>query len=185
MMRESPAGTAEAMTAEPGAQAAEMSGAQRPTEVRTGTQMSAAHPATEVATTHPAQVSPAHCAAEMATTHSTAEMTAATATMTTTSAARPCVGRDAGASHRYGHGKHRDFVQREYRQDISFRSDDFNSRRPAVRSRVAERRRRKRPIDHPARRLLDLVTAFARLRRSGPQFLGLTTQKPNTHGNTA
>jgi len=185
MMRESPAGTAEAMTAEPGAQAAEMSGAQRPTEVRTGTQMSAAHPATEVATTHPAQVSPAHSAAEMATTHPTAEMTTATATMTTTAAARPCVGRDAGASHRYGHGKHRDFVQREYRQDISFRSDDFNSRRPAVRSRVAERRRRKRPIDHPTRRLLDLVTAFSRLRRSGPQFLGLTTQKPNTHGNTA
>jgi hypothetical protein len=160
------------MTAEPAAQAAEMSGAQRPTEV---------------ATTHLAQVSPAHCAAEMATTHSTAEMTAATATatMTTTAAARPCVGRDAGASHRYGHGKHRDFVQREYRHDISFRSDDFNSRRPAVRSRVAERRRRKRPIDHPTRRLLDLVTAFSRLRRSGPQFLGLTTQKPNTHGNTA
>jgi hypothetical protein len=176
MMREPPAGTAEAMTAEPAAQAPEMSGAQRPTEVRAGTQMSAAHPATEVATTHPAQVSPAHSAAEM---------TAATATMTTTAAARPCVGRDAGASHRYGHGKHRDFVQREYRHDISFRSDDFNSRRPAVRSRVAARRRRKRPIDHPTRRLLDLVTAFSRLRRSGPQFLGLTTQKPNTHGNTA
>jgi hypothetical protein len=33
--------------------------------------------------------------------------------------------------------------------------------------------------------LLDLVTAFSRLRRSGPQFLGLTTQKPNTHGNPA
>jgi hypothetical protein len=109
MMREPPARTAEAMTAEPAAQAAEMSGAQRPTEVRAGTQMSAAHPATEVATTHPgtevatthpAQVSPAHSAAEMATTHSTAEMTAATATTTTTTAARPCVGRDAGASHR-------------------------------------------------------------------------------------
>jgi len=185
MMRESPAGTAKAMTAEPGAQAAEMSGAQRPTEVRTGTQMSAAHPATEVATTHPAtEVATTH-PAQVSPAHSAAEMTAATATMTTTSAARPCVGRDAGASHRYGHGKHRDFVQREYRHDISFRSDDFNSRRPAVRSRVAERRRRKRPIDHPTRRLLDLVTAFSRLRRSGPQFLGLTTQKPNTHGNTA
>ena len=126
MMRESPAGTAEAMTAEPGAQAAEMSGAQRPTEVRTGTQMSAAHPA-------PAQVSPAHSAAEMATTHPTAEMTTATATMTTTAAARPCVGRDAGASHHYGHRDHRDFVQREYPHDISFRSDDFDSspQRPA------------------------------------------------------
>jgi hypothetical protein len=144
MMRESPAGTAEAMTAEPAAQAAEMSGAQRPTEVRAGTQTSAAHPATEVATTHPAQVSPAHSAAEMATTHptaematthSTAEMTAATATatMTTTAAARPCVGRDAGASHRYGHRDHRDFVQREYPHDISFRPDDFDSspQRPA------------------------------------------------------
>ena len=129
MMREPPAGTAEAMTAEPAAQAAEMSGAQRPTEVRAGTQMSATHPATEVAATHPAQVSPAHSAAEMATTHPTAEMTAATATMTT-AAARPCVGRDAGASHRYGHGKHRDFVQREYPHDISFRPDDFDTRRP-------------------------------------------------------
>lgn len=124
MMRESPAGTAEAMTAEPAAQAAEMSGAQRPTEVRAGTQMSAAHPAAEVATTHPAQVSSAHCAAEM---------TTATATMTTTAAARPCVGRDAGASHRYGHRDHRDFVQREYPHDISFRPDDFDSspQRPA------------------------------------------------------
>ena len=142
MMRESPAGTAEAMTAEPAAQAAEMSSAQRPTEVRAGTQTSAAHPATEVttthpatevATTHPAQVSPAHSAAEMATTHPTAEMTTATATMTTTAAARPCVGRDAGASHRYGHRDHRDFVQREYPHDISFRSDDFDSspQRPA------------------------------------------------------
>ena len=133
MMRESPAGTAEAMTAEPAAQAAEMSSAQRPTEVRAGTQTSAAHPATEVATTHPAQVSPAHSAAEMATTHPTAEMTTATATMTTTAAARPCVGRDAGASHRYGHGDHRDFVQREYPHDISFRPDDFDSspQRPA------------------------------------------------------
>jgi hypothetical protein len=185
MMREPPAGTAEAMTAEPAAQAAEMSGAQRPTKVRAGTQMSAAHPATEVATTHPAQVSPAHSAAEMATTHPTAEMTTATATMTTTAAARPCVGRDAGASHRYGHRDHRDFVQREYPHDISFRSDDFDLVAPTVRSCVAERRRRKRSIDHPARRLLDLVTAFARLRRSGPKFLGLTTQKPNTHGNTA
>jgi hypothetical protein len=91
--------------------------------------MSAAHPATEVATTHSAQVSPAHSAqvspahsaAEMATTHSTAEMTTATATATatttTTAAARPCVGRDAGASHRYGYGDHRDFVQREYPHD--------------------------------------------------------------------
>jgi hypothetical protein len=133
MMRESPAGTAEAMTAEPAAQAAEMSSAQRPTEVRAGTQTSAAHPATEVATTHPAQVSPAHSAAEMATTHPTAEMTTATATMTTTAAARPCVGRDAGASHRYGHRDHRDFVQREYPHDISFRPDDFDSspQRPA------------------------------------------------------
>jgi hypothetical protein len=131
MMREPPAGTAEAMTAEPAAQAAEMSGAQRPTEVRAGTQMSAAHPATEMATTHPAQVPPAHSAAEMATTHSTAEMTTATATAATatTAAARPCVGRDAGASHRYGHRDHRDFVQREYPHDISFRSDDFDSRR--------------------------------------------------------
>ena len=137
MMREPPAGTAEAMTAEPAAQAAEMSGAQRPTEVRAGTQMSAAHPATEVATTHPgtevatthpAQVSPAHSAAEMATTHSTAEMT--TATTTATAAARPCVGRDAGASHREGHGDHRDFVQPECPHDISFRSDDFDSPRP-------------------------------------------------------
>jgi hypothetical protein len=140
MMREPPAGTAEAMTAEPAAQAAEMSGARRPTEVRASTQMSAAYPATEVATTHPAQVSPAHSAAEMATTHATAEMatthptaemTTATATTTTTAAARPCVGRDAGASHRYGHGDHRDFVQREYPHDISFRSDDFDSRRPS------------------------------------------------------
>jgi hypothetical protein len=131
MMRESPAGTAEAMTAEPAAQAAEMSGAQSPTEVRAGTQMSAAHPATEVATTHPAQVSRAPSAAEMATTHSTAEMTAATATMTTTAAARPCVGRDAGASHREGHGDHRDFVQPECPHDISFRSDDFDSPRPS------------------------------------------------------
>jgi hypothetical protein len=131
MMREPPAGTAEAMTAEPAAQAAEMSGARRPTEVRASTQMSAAYPATEVATTHPAQVSPAHSAAEMATTHPTAEMTTATATTTTTAAARPCVGRDAGASHRYGHGDHRDFVQREYPHDISFRSDDFDSRRPS------------------------------------------------------
>jgi hypothetical protein len=129
-MRESPAGIAEAMTAEPAAQAADMSGAQRPTEVRAGTQTSAAHPATEVATTHPAQVRPAHSAAEMAATHSTGEMTAATATTTTTTAARPCVGRDAGASHGYGHGDHRDFVQREYPHDISFRSDDFDSRRP-------------------------------------------------------
>jgi hypothetical protein len=128
-MREPSAGAAEAMTAEPAAQATEMSGAQRPTEVRAGTQMSAAHPATEVATTHPAQVSPAHSAAEMATTHSTAEMTAAAAT-TTTTAARPCVGRDASASHRYGHGDHRDFVQREYPHDISFRSDGFVSCRP-------------------------------------------------------
>jgi hypothetical protein len=140
MMREPPAGTAEAMTAEPAAQAAEMSGAQRPTEVRAGTQMSAAHPATEVATTHPdtevttthpAQVSPAHATAEMATTHPTTEMTAATATTTTTAAARPCVGRDAGASHRYGHGDHRDFVQPECPHDISFRSDDFDSHRPS------------------------------------------------------
>jgi hypothetical protein len=149
MMREPPAGIAEAMTAEPAAQAAEMPGAQRPTEVRASTQMSAAypatevattHPATEVATTHPAQVSPAHSPAEMATTHATAEMatthptaemTTATATTTTTAAARPCVGRDAGASHRYGHGDHRDFVQREYPHDISFRSDDFDSRRPS------------------------------------------------------
>jgi hypothetical protein len=185
MMREPPAGIAEAMTAEPAAQAAEMSGAQRPTKVRAGTQMSAAHPATEVATTHPAQVSPAHSPAEMATTHATAEMATthptaematATATTTTTAAARPCVGRDAGASHRYGHRDHRDFVQREYPHDISFRSDDFDLVAPTVRSCVAERRRRKRPIDHPARRLLDLVTAFARLRRSGPKFLGLTTQ---------
>jgi hypothetical protein len=130
MMREPPAGTHEAMTAEPAAQAAEMSGAQRPTKVRAGTQMSAAHPATEVATTHPAQVSAAHPAAEMATTHPTAEMATATATTTTTAAARPCVGRDAGASHRYGHRDHRDFVQREYPHDISFRSDDFDSRRP-------------------------------------------------------
>jgi len=126
MMREPPAGTAEAMTAEPAAQAPEMSGAQRPTEVRAGTQMSAAHPATEVAATHPAQVSSAHSAAEMATTHPTAEMT----TATTTTTARPCVGRDAGASHRYGHGDHRDFVQREYPHDISFRPDDFDTRRP-------------------------------------------------------
>ena len=37
MMREPPAGTAEAMTAEPAAQSAEMSGAQRSTEVRAGT----------------------------------------------------------------------------------------------------------------------------------------------------
>jgi hypothetical protein len=140
MMREPPAGIAEAMTAEPAAQAAEMPGAQRPTEVRASTQMSAAYPATEVATTHPAQVSPAHSPAEMATTHATAEMatthptaemTTATATTTTTAAARPCVGRDAGASHRYGHGDHRDFVQREYPHDISFRSDDFDSRRPS------------------------------------------------------
>src|SRR4051794_12917690 len=76
--------------------------------------MSAADPATEVATTHPAQVSPAHSAAEM----------------TTTAAARPCVGRDAGASHRYGHRDHCDLMQREYPHDISFRSDDFDSRRP-------------------------------------------------------
>jgi hypothetical protein len=140
MMREPPAGIAEAMTAESAAQAAEMPGAQRPTEVRASTQMSAAYPATEVATTHPAQVSPAHSPAEMATTHATAEMatthptaemTTATATTTTTAAARPCVGRDAGASHRYGHGDHRDFVQREYPHDISFRSDDFDSRRPS------------------------------------------------------
>ena len=194
MMRDPPAGTHEAMTAEPAAQAAEMSGTQRPTEVRAGTQMPAADPATKAATTHPAQVSPAHSAAEMATTHptaemptthSTAEMTTATATTTTTAAARPCVGRDAGASHRYGHRDHRDLMQREYPHDISFRSDDFDLVAPTVRSCVAERRRRKRSIDHPARRLLDLVTAFARLRRSGPQFLGLTTQKPNTHGNTA
>ena len=137
-MRESPAGIAEAMTAEPAAQAADMSGAQRPTEVRAGTQTSAAHPATEVATTHPAQVSPAHSAAEMATTHptaemptthSTAEMTTATATTTATAAARPCVGCDASASHGYRHGNHRDFVQREYPHDISFRSDDFDSHR--------------------------------------------------------
>src|SRR3954469_24285311 len=115
-----------------------MSGTKRPTEVRAGTRMSAAHPATEVATAHPAQVSPAHSAAEMATTHPTAEMTTATATATATTttaaaAARPCVGRDAGASHRYGHRDHRDFVQREYPHDISFRSDDFDSspQRPA------------------------------------------------------
>ena len=136
MMREPPAGTAEAMTAEPAAQAAEMSGARRPTEVRAGTQMSAAHPATEVATTHPgtevatthpAQVSPAHSAAKMATTHPTAEMTTATATATTPAAARPSVGRDAGASHCYSHRDHRDFVQREYPHDISFRSDDLHS----------------------------------------------------------
>ena len=108
--------------------------------MRAGTQMSAAHPATEVATTHPdtevttthpAQVSPAHATAEMATTHPTTEMTAATATTTTTAAARPCVGRDAGASHRYGHGDHRDFVQPECPHDISFRSDDFDSHRPS------------------------------------------------------
>jgi hypothetical protein len=167
-MRKSPAGTAEAMTAKPAAQAADMSGAQRSTEVRAGAQISAAHPATEVAATHPAQVRPAHSAAEMTTTHSTAEMTAATATTTTTAATRPCVGRDAGACHRYGHGDHRDFVQRKYPHDISFRSTLVA---PAVRSRVAERRRRERPIDHPARHLLDLVTAFSRLRRSGPQFL--------------
>jgi hypothetical protein len=122
MMRESPAGTAEAMTAEPAAQAAEMSSAQRPTEVRAGTQTSAAHPATEVATTHPAQVSPAHSAAEMTT-------ATATATTTATAAARPCVGCDASASHGYRHGNHRDFVQREYPHDISFRSDDFDSHR--------------------------------------------------------
>jgi hypothetical protein len=120
MMREPPAGTAEAMTAEPAAQAAEMSGAQRPTEVRAGTQMSAAHPAAEMATTH--------SAAEMTTAHSTAEMT--TATTTATAAARPRVGCDASASHGYRHGNHRDFVQRQYPHDISFRSDDFDSRRP-------------------------------------------------------
>jgi hypothetical protein len=131
MMREPPAGTAEAMTAEPAAYSAEMSGTQRPTEVRAGTQVSAAHPATEVATTHPAQVSPAHSDTEMATTHPAAEMTTATATTTATAAAGPCVGRDAGASHRYGHGDHRDFVQREFPHDISFRSDDFDSRRPS------------------------------------------------------
>jgi hypothetical protein len=141
MMREPPAGTHEAMTAEPAAQAAEMSGTQRPTEVRAGTQMPAADPATKAATTHPAQVSPAQAAAEMATTHPTAEMptthstaemttASATTTATATAAARPCVGRDAGASHRYGHRDHRDFVQREYPHDISFRSDDFDSRRP-------------------------------------------------------
>jgi hypothetical protein len=122
MMREPPAGAAEAMTAEPTAQAADMSGAQRPTEVRAGTEMSAAHPATEVATTHPAQVSPAHSAAEMTT-------ATATATTTATAAARPCVGCDASASHGYRHGNHRDFVQREYPHDISFRSDDFDSHR--------------------------------------------------------
>jgi hypothetical protein len=116
VMREPPAGTAEAMGAEPAAQAAEMSCAQRPTEVRAGTGTYTAHAATEVATTHPAQVTSAHSAAEMAPTHSTADMTTATAT-TTTAAARPCVGRDAGAPHRYGHGDHRDFVQREYPHD--------------------------------------------------------------------
>jgi hypothetical protein len=133
MLREPPSGTAEAMTAEPAAQAAEMSGAQRPTEVRAGTQTPAADPAT----THPAQVSAAHTAAEMATTHPTAEMPTThstaemtTATTTATATARPCVGRDAGASHRYGHRDHRDLVQREYPHDISFRSDDFDSRRP-------------------------------------------------------
>jgi hypothetical protein len=76
-------------------------------------------------------------------------------------------------------------VQREYPHDISFRSDDSDSLRPSGPLRVAERHRRTGPIDHPARRLLDLVTAFSRLRRSGPQFRGLTTQKRNTHGNTA
>jgi hypothetical protein len=88
--------------------------------------MSAADPATEVATTHPAQVSPAHSAAEMATTHSAAEMTTASATTTATATARPGVGRDAGASHRCGHRDHRDFVQREYPHDISFHSHDFD-----------------------------------------------------------
>jgi hypothetical protein len=76
-------------------------------------------------------MSPSHSAAEMATTHPTAKMTpaTATATTTTTAAARPCVGRDAGATHRYGHRDHRDFVQREYPHDISFHSLDFDSRR--------------------------------------------------------
>jgi hypothetical protein len=126
------------MTAEPAAQAAEMSGAQRPTEVRAGTQMSAAHPAAEMATTHSAaemtttystaEMTTAHSTAEMTTAHSTAEMT--TATTTATAAARPRVGCDASASHGYRHGNHRDFVQRQYPHDISFRSDDFDSRRP-------------------------------------------------------
>jgi hypothetical protein len=82
-----------------------------------------------MATTHPAQVPPAHSAAEMATIHSTAEMTTATATTTATAAARPRVGCDASASHGYRHGNHRDFVQRQYPHDISFRSDDFDSHR--------------------------------------------------------
>jgi hypothetical protein len=56
-------------------------------------------------------------------------MTTATATTTATAAARPCVGCDASASHGYRHGNHRDFVQREYPHDISFRSDDFDSHR--------------------------------------------------------
>jgi hypothetical protein len=92
------------------------------------TEVATTHPATEVATTHPAQVSPAHSAAEMTTATATA-----TATTTATAAARPCVGCDASASHGYRHGNHRDFVQREYPHDISFRSDDFDSspQRPA------------------------------------------------------
>jgi hypothetical protein len=121
MMREPPARAAEAMAAEPAAEAAEMSCAQRPTEVRAATRMHAAQAATkvaatEVATTDPAHVTSAHSAAEMAPTHSTAEMTSATPT-TASAAARPCVGCDAGASHRYGHGDHRDFVQCEYPHD--------------------------------------------------------------------
>jgi hypothetical protein len=103
------------MTAEPAAQA---------------TEMSAAHSATEVATAHPtAEMTATHPTAEMTATHSTAEMTASATTATTTAAARPCVGRDAGATHRYGHRDHRDFVQREYPHDISFHSLDFDSRR--------------------------------------------------------
>ena len=178
MMREPPAGAAEAMTAEPTAQAADMSGAQRPTEVRAGTQMSAAHPATEVATTHPAQVSPAHSAAEMTT-------ATATATTTATAAARPCVGCDASAPTAIATATIAILCNANILMTFPFVRMISTLIASAVRSRVAERRRRKRPIDHPARRLLDLVTAFARLRRSGPKLLGLTTQKPNTHGNTA
>jgi hypothetical protein len=170
-VREPPAGTSEAMTAEPPTTcAADVSRSHRPTEVRAahaGTQMSA----TEVSTTHPAaEVSPAHAAAAMTTAaHAATAMTTATPTST----ARQRGGRDAGTSHGYGCSDDRDFVQRKFPHDsFSFRSDD-STLAPML---SAPRRRAMsliQAIDCPGKRLLNLVTAFSCLRCSSPPLTAI------------
>jgi hypothetical protein len=112
IVREPPAGTAEAMTAEPPTTcAADVSRSHRPTEVRAahaGTQMSATDPAAKVSAAHSAaEVCPAHPATKMA----------ATAAVSTTATARQRVGRDADTSRCYRQSDHRDLVQRKCPHD--------------------------------------------------------------------